>query len=219
MGEAVKMVLRALTRPLQWLSSRANRARIRGSRVEVIACVLCRNPEPAILLGLSPYHGIWMPPQEGVNLSETFNQALQRCLKEECGIDIPIGDKKYSRKIHLRSIRYIGRVLLPRERHGERPIADDVLGTWLESVTLRRKAYWVASLLVANRSDLAHAPDGRELIDIKWFPLADARRLIIETNHADKARLLLRTLDVCERDLKGSTRRLLAETPRGECVT
>src|SRR6059036_2640269 len=118
MGEAVKTVLRALTRPLQWLSSRANRARIRGARVEVIACVLCRNPEPAILLGQSPYHGMWMPPQEGVNLRETFQQALHRCLKVECGIDMPISDKQNSRKFHLRSIRYIGQVPLPKGRHG-----------------------------------------------------------------------------------------------------
>jgi ADP-ribose pyrophosphatase YjhB (NUDIX family) len=171
-----------------------------------MAFVLCRNPEATILLGQSPYQNMWMPPQEGVNLHETFQQALLRCLEVECGLDLPTGDKDLARKFHLRSIRYMGEVPLPEERVGERPVADDALDTWLEPITLRRKAYWMATMLLANQSDISPRPDGKEVIDLKWFPLTDARRIIAETNHANKASLLLRSLDACEKDLRGAAR-------------
>jgi ADP-ribose pyrophosphatase YjhB (NUDIX family) len=198
-------VVKALAHPFQWLSNRANRVRIRGGRVEIMAFILCRNPEPAILLGQSAY-GMWMPPQEGVNLHETFEQALRRSLEVECGLDLPNTDRELSRQLHLRSIRYVGVVPLAEERHGERPVADDALGTWLEHVQLKRKAYWMATMLLANQSDITPHADGKELIDLRWFPLAAARQAIAETNHPEKSELLLKSLDACEKDLTGVKR-------------
>lgn len=211
MSEALKGLLMTLGHPIHWLSSRANRWRLRGARIEVIACILCRNPTPSILLGQSPYHDMWMPPQEGVNFRETFQQALVRCLKDECGLSLPINPSQASRKLHFRSTRYIGQLLLPSERHGERPIADDVLGTWLESVTLKRKAYWMTTVLVSEQTDISPKPDGRELLSLEWHSFEHARTLILQTNHSDKAQLLLKLLDACERDLCGATRTPLAK--------
>jgi ADP-ribose pyrophosphatase YjhB (NUDIX family) len=205
MSESIRSILTGVAHPFKWLSSKANRLRARGARVEIISCILCRNPEPSILLGQSPYHNMWMPPQEGVNLKETFQQALHRCLQVECGINLPINPTHASKKLHFRSIRYFGQVPLPPERIGERPIADDVHGTWLESVTIRRKAYWMATILVSERTDISPKADGKELLDLAWHPLSDARKLIEKTNHAEKARLLLQLIDVCERDLCGAT--------------
>lgn len=206
MGEALKELFKVVTHPLFWLFSRANRARLHGARVEIMAFVLCRKPETAILLAQSPYNDMWMPPQEGVNLHETLQQALLRCLEVECGLDLPTGDKELARKFHLRSIRYMGEVPLPEDRVGERPVADDALGTWLEPIKLRRKAYWMATMLLADQSDIDPRPDGKEITDLRWFSLADARRVISETNHADKASLLLKSLDACENDLRGTAR-------------
>jgi ADP-ribose pyrophosphatase YjhB (NUDIX family) len=205
MGDAIKGLFKALAHPIKWLSSSANRWRILGARVEVIACVLCRTPEPSILLGQSPYHSMWMPPQEGVNIKENFHNALLRCLKVECGLAVPVNTAHGSRKLHFRSVRFLGQVPLPTERRGERPIADDALGTWLESIPLRRKAYWMATVLVADRADIKPKSDGKELIDIAWYTIAEARNVISRTNHADKARLLLKLLDECEKDLVGAT--------------
>ena len=214
MSDSVRAILTGLAHPFKWLSSKQNRARIRGARVEVIACIVCRNPSPSILLGQSPYHMMWMPPQEGVTIKETLQQALRRCLQVECGIPVPVNPSHQSKKLHFRSLKFLGEVALPAERRGERPIADDAHGTWLESITLKRKAYWMATILVANRDDVAPKPDGRELLAFRWYSLPEARQVIRETNHAEKAKLLLRLLDACDRDLRGATRNVLTDSKR-----
>jgi ADP-ribose pyrophosphatase YjhB (NUDIX family) len=208
MSESLRAIVAALSHPFKWMSSKANRARARGARVEVIACLICRTPEPSILLAQSPYHNMWMPPQEGVNLKETFQQALRRCLQTECGINMPVNPAHASKKLHFRSIRYVGEIPLPAERRGERPVADGALGTWLESVTLRRKAYWMASIIVAERSDISPKADGREVVDFAWYTLPEARTVINQTNHGDKAELLMQVIDACDRDLRGATLQL-----------
>ena len=212
MSDSIRAIFTGLAHPFKWITSKPNRARVCGARVEVIACILCRTPEPSILLGQSPYHMMWMPPQEGVNIKESLQQALRRCLQVECGIAVPVSPNHLSRKLYYRSIRYLGQVTLPTERQGERPIADDVHGTWLESIKLRRKAYWMATILVSERTDISPKADGRELLGFAWYSLPDARRIVRETNHVEKAHLLLKLLDDCEQDLRGATRVLLKGT-------
>ncbi len=214
MSESIHTIIASLAHPFKWASSKANRARVRGARIEVIACILCRTPEPSILLGQSPFHTMWMPPQEGVNLKESFQQALRRCLQVECGISTPVNPTHQSRALHFRSIRFLGEVALPKERQGERPIAEDVHGTWLESIKLRRKAYWMASILVANQTDISPKADGREMLGFAWYSLPEARRVIRETNHVEKSNLLLKLIDACERDLRGAHRTQLTAPPR-----
>jgi hypothetical protein len=63
-------------RMLFWVSSKPNRLRVAGARVEVMAFIVSRKPSPSILLAQSVYHGMWMPPQEGVNIGESFAEAL-----------------------------------------------------------------------------------------------------------------------------------------------
>lgn len=187
-----------------WLSSHPNRLRMRGSRIEVIALILTRSPQPAVLLGQSPYHQMWMPPQEGVNHKEGFLHALRRCLHAECGISIPENTDELGDALHLRSIRFAGVVPLADERQGERPVSDEAAGTPLEKVKLRSKAYWLATILVADRSAISPKPDGRELLGLKWHNLDSAAEIIRKTNHAEKATLLLKCLDECRRDVFGA---------------
>ncbi len=187
-----------------WVSSQPNRLRMRGSRIEVIALILTRIPEPSVLLGQTPYHEMWMPPQEGVQLKETFVSALRRCLSYECSLQVPEETETIGPSFHLRSIRFVGVLPLPDERRGERPVADDIAGTPLEKVTLKSKAYWLATILVKDRDAISPKADGRELIDIKWFTLEDAVRIINETNHHEKAVLLTKCLNDCRRDLFGA---------------
>lgn len=199
MDKIVELVSKATL----WLSSPANRLRLRGTRIEVIAAVVCREPEPSILLGKSPYHSIWMPPQEGVNMKESFKDALVRCLEVECGLDLPDEDRALDRALYLRSIRYVGAVELPTERHGERLIADDALGTQLESVTMTQKAYWMATVILKSRNDIDPKADGREFLGFEWYSLEEARKIICATNHAKKAELLEECINMCARDLRG----------------
>ena len=196
-----------------WLSNKPNRLRLRGARIELIAMILSREPAPSILLGQSPYHNIWMPPQEGVGIAEGFEQALIRCLEVECGLDLPKGRTELSRLLYIRSIRFAGTVELPSERQGERPVADDALGTPLEHVILKRKAYWHSTILVSNVQAITPKADGKELLDLRWFKLDEARQAILETNHPDKADLLIRCFDACVFHLQGTTERLHPERP------
>ena len=85
MSDILSTLLSTLAHPFVYLGSPVNRARLRGARIEVIASIWCRQPELQILLGQSSYHEMWMPPQEGVKLKETFEEALRRCLEVECG--------------------------------------------------------------------------------------------------------------------------------------
>jgi ADP-ribose pyrophosphatase YjhB (NUDIX family) len=185
-----------------WLSSRANRLRLRGTRVEVMAFIVCECPERSILLGQSKYDKMWMPPQEGVRLAESFEEALYRCLEVECGLDLPETAKGVARALHVRSIRHMGVLDLPQDRHGERLVAHDALGTALESIVLKRKGYWMATVLVVAREDIAPRADGKELLDLKWFTFEEARDVILETNRPEKAEFLAKCLNVCEGDLK-----------------
>jgi ADP-ribose pyrophosphatase YjhB (NUDIX family) len=201
--EIVRQLVTGLTHPVSWLTSRPNRARLGGARVEVIAFMMCREPESSILLGQSPYERLWMPPQEGVNLNESFIQALRRCLQTECGIKLPKGESELPRMFHLRSIRFMGKVPLVKGRVGERLVADDAIGTWLEPIKLTKKAYWMATMLLANQSDIIFRPDGKELVDLRWFSLEEARDLISTTNHPDKGRLLLKCFEAAQKSLRG----------------
>jgi NADH pyrophosphatase NudC (nudix superfamily) len=73
----------------------------------------------------------------------------------------------------------------------------------LESVVLKKKAYWMATVLVRSRDSIAPEADGRELLDLQWFSFADALQAFDETNHPEKAALLSKALHACERDLLG----------------
>jgi 8-oxo-dGTP pyrophosphatase MutT (NUDIX family) len=196
-------ILDIFSRLLFWASSKPNWLRVRGARVEVMAFIVSRNPTPSILLAQSVYHGMWMPPQEGVSLKESFQEALRRCLEVECGIDLPPDQKQFARHMYVRSYRFVGVVPLPLERQGERPVADDAPGTALEAVRLKRKAYWMATILLRSQDDVAPRADGKEIVDLRWFPFDVAEERIRKTNHSEKADLLLRALTLCRQDLIG----------------
>jgi len=201
----VDKLLEALSKVGLWLGSKANRLRLRGARIEVIVIVLSRVPSPTILLGQSPFHGTWMPPQEGVLLNEAFPDALHRCLRDECGIEVPADDAQRRRMFYVRSIRYVGMLDLPPERIGDREVADDAHGTPLESVVLRKKAYWLATVLVRDAAQFNAKADGIELTKVEWFPIDEARRLILRTNTAPKGALLALCVDRAGRAMQGST--------------
>lgn len=190
-------------RLLYWFSSKPNRLRVRGARIEVMAFLVTRSPEPSILLAQSVYHSMWMPPQEGVNLAESFTEALHRCLEVECGVELPSDSKQLARYMHVRSYRFVGIVPLPTERQGERPVADNAPGTALEPIKLKRKAYWMATILLRSKTDIAPSPDGKEIVDLRWFSFEEATEKIRSTNHLKKAELLLRALSLCLQDLHG----------------
>ena len=186
-----------------WFSNRLNRKRLRGARIEVMAFVVTRSPEPSILMALSAYRDRWQPPQEGVNLQESMTDALHRCLETECSLMLPTDSRAKERLMHIRSIKYIGTVELPTERHGERLVADDAPGTIFESVRLKRKAYWMATVILSSRSDIAPVADGKEVVDVRWMSFPDAEKAIRTSNRPEKTELLIEAISKCRDDLIG----------------
>lgn len=192
---------------LTWLSSPANRLRLRGARIEVIAFVIARQPVSSVLLVESAWDGAWMPPQEGVRLKESFEEAFYRCVQDECGIKVPTDPSERARLFYVRSIQYLNVLDLPRERWGERLVADDAVDTPLSHITLRKKAYWAAIAITTNTSDFLPKPDGREILNVQWLDFERAREIILATNREEKATLLLKGTELCQRHLKGTSGR------------
>lgn len=174
-----------------WLSGGANRARVRGARVQIVCLLLADRPQPSILLVRSRY-GDWMPPQEGVRMKETFDAAFWRCLDEE--LAIVVADSERRRLLAQRGARTLGTLRLPRARHGERPVADDVEDGPLSHVTMRRKKYWSMCALVHDQARLTPAPRGTEITDAEWLTLPEAESRIRDTVRPEKARLLMDAL-------------------------
>ena len=71
----------------------------------------------------------------------------------------------------------------------------------------------MATLILANQADINPQPDGKELISLKWFSLTEARNAVNQTNHQEKAILLLKSLDACEKDLIGTTLEIKKAVP------
>lgn len=186
-----------------WLSSRVNRLRLQGARIEVMAFVVSRNPTCSVLLVQVPYGNIYMPPQEGVCIRESFQDAFFRCVQDECGINVPLEPNARRRLFYLRHIEYLGVTALPRDRWGERHVADDAADTPLGHVQLKKKAYWAQIAVVKTTSDIEPKPDGREIVNAGWFEFEKARELVQSTNRPEKAALVLKGLALCERHLCG----------------
>jgi hypothetical protein len=135
----------------------------------------------------------------------TSDQALARCLQEGCGISLPGNKTESETSLYVGPIRHLGTIAPPAERRGGRLVADDATGTPLEHVHLKRKAYQQGIILVSDVGRPQIRADGTELLELRLFGLEGARKVILETNHTDKSRLLNRCIGACGRDLGGAT--------------
>jgi len=137
----------------------------------------------------SQYQNCWMPPQEGVNLGESFSHALERGLMEECDIEIRTADGGYHRGVYLRDIKYLATLDLPPERHGSRSIAGNVEDSLFSHITMKKKAYWTATVLAPSTDLFQPVPNLNEVADARWVPLDEAWAAI-KSNRPEKTLLL-----------------------------
>lgn len=171
-----------------WCSSGMNRQRVSGARVQACVFAATNNPEPSILMVRSVFDE-WSVPQEGVMIGESVPAAAWRGLDEEVGIrvDDPGGERQLATQ---RDLRYLGRVSLPPERHGERPTADNVGDGPLSLITMRAKAYWGVFLTLRSQRDVVATPNGREVDAVEWCSFEDALERISGTVREEKAELI-----------------------------
>lgn len=184
-----------------WLLNPANRLRLMGARIEVIAFITARFPCPSILLVQSVYENIWMPPQEGVKLVESFQDAFFRCVQEECNLFASPDQNQQKKLIYLRNIQYLATVNLPINRQKERLVADDATDTFLSHIPCTKKSYWAAIAILKNTSDITPVPNGNEITKVGWFSFEKARNLIQNTNRTEKANILFKGIELCEKCL------------------
>lgn len=184
-----------------WLSNAPNRQRIRGARVQAVCLLLARKPVPSIALVHSVY-GDWMPPQEGVLLRESIEDAGLRCIEEELGVDMPRERLKRLLTIRSKSVR-LGTLRMPPHRVGEREVADDVGDGPLSRVRMTQKTYYAVVAVAADTADILLVPNGREVDDLTWCTLDRALELISDTARPEKALLLAKGLDVATLHLYG----------------
>ncbi|HXQ88738.1 MAG TPA: GAF domain-containing protein [Solirubrobacterales bacterium] len=166
-----------------------NRDRVRGARIQTCIFAATNSPEPSVLLVRSVY-GEWSVPQEGVMIGETVPDAAWRGLDEEVGIrvDDPGGERQLATQ---RDLRFLGRLRLPKERHGERPIADNVGDSPLGLVKMKSKAYWGVFLIFRSQLDVVAAPNEREVDAVEWCSFEKAAERIRGTARPAKAQLIL----------------------------
>jgi putative (di)nucleoside polyphosphate hydrolase len=183
-----------------WLSSPLNRQRLRGARAQVCVFAIAHHPEPSILMVRSMFGDDWMPPQEGIMLEESVEEAAWRCLDEE--VEICVDDPSRRRNVAtLRNTHFLGRLALPEERHGERPIADDIGDGPLGVIPMKAKAYWAAILVFRSQYDVSAAANRREVDAVEWCSFEEARHRIDGTVRKEKAAVLHEGLDHAERSL------------------
>jgi GAF domain-containing protein len=173
---------------LIWCSSSMNRQRVGGARVQACIFAAASFPEPSILMVRSVFDE-WSVPQEGVMIGESVPEAAWRGLDEEVGIrvDDPGGERQLATQ---RDLRFLGRIALPPDRHGERPIADNVGDGPLSLVTMRAKAYWGAFLIFRSQLDVVATPNGREVDAVEWCSFDDAIERVSGSVRDGKAALI-----------------------------
>lgn len=205
MEAVIDSVLRKFAVPLVWVSSRTNRMRLAGARVEIVPLVMSRKPEPCILLVQSHYENAWMPPQEGVNFGETLAAALMRGLWEECGLQVADENGLLLPTIYIRHIEYIDTLVLPRERWGERSVAGNVEDSFFSHIKMKKKAYWAAYVIVADSVTHSPTPNLNEIVEARWVPLDDVPGLLA-SNRPEKRAMLMDIIHRGIHQLVGSQR-------------
>ena len=160
-----------------------------------------KTPQTSVLLVRSVYDKCWMFPQEGVLLKEQLLAAADRGLGEECGLNLIDSNGKLKPKLHVRDVRYVGSLELPKERWGERAVAGNVGDGPMSQIVLKKKAYWAVFVL---SEELGSTPMPNEVeVDIaKWCTLNEAAELI-RSNRPGKQALLMRVLRIGVQHLVG----------------
>jgi ADP-ribose pyrophosphatase YjhB (NUDIX family) len=197
----VKEILFWFAVPALWLTSRTNRQRLGGARVEAIVVLMRKTPQ-TVLLVRSVYDKCWMFPQEGVLLKEDLLAAADRGLREECGLELLNTDGKLKPKLHVRDLRYIGSLELPKERWGERAVAGNVGDGPMSQIVLKKKAYWAVFVLLEEPGPIP-LPNEVEVDIAKWCTLNEAAELV-RSNRPGKQALLMRILRIGMQHLVGA---------------
>lgn len=155
------------------------RLQLMGYRPEVICFVRSSNHDDRHLM-ITPGgdHSVWIPPQEGIEMNESVEQAALRCLEVELGLS--------KSEVHYRRSIWVGKRFLPPTRWGERDLQYSLRGLLGDSPMVG-KAYY-AALLIAN-TDATIQSNSAEIYRWEWVDKEEFQSRI-KTNHPSKVEIL-----------------------------
>jgi putative (di)nucleoside polyphosphate hydrolase len=158
---------------------RGVRARLFGYRPVAMCIVQAAGGGNRYLLVVPEMnHSIWAPPQEGIRVNESIEDAAHRCLKVELGIEE--GQVQFRRSCWLCSR------VLPKGRWGERDL-EYSLAKMKYGYAMIGKAYFGA--LVAVAGDVKIRVNPAEVHDYAWVDPDEYLRRVA-SNVPDKTSII-----------------------------
>jgi ADP-ribose pyrophosphatase YjhB (NUDIX family) len=164
---------------LKWVVDRSSRLVLQGYRPEVICLIRGTDVVGKYLLVSSRAHQVgWAPPQEGLELNESIEDAVKRCLLNELGLE--------ESSIQFRKSAWIGKRILHHDRWGERDLRYSLRGL-IGQEQMIGKGYFAALVIVDSNATITANP--AEISDWAWFePQQYAEQ--VATTPPDKAEIL-----------------------------
>lgn len=166
---------------LDWLKvcgrvfyDRRMRKRLLGYRPVVMCLIQATDAETFLFIQPTEKPDAWMPPQEGIEPSESIEDAAIRGLNAELGIA--------ENQVHFRRSKWLGSRKIP-EQQGERDIQYSIM-------RMRGKAYYAA--LVKLPESTAIVCNDAEIAGYEWLSVGEVRERL-QTN-SDRKQELLRSM-------------------------
>ncbi|QGQ22365.1 NUDIX hydrolase [Gimesia benthica] len=157
---------------IKFLYDRRTRKRILGYRPTVI-CLIQNTENEDLFLFIRPAQKshAWMAPQEGIEATESIEDAAIRCLEDELSIT--------ENKVHYRRSVWLGVEKIP-EQTGERDVEHSVF-------KMRGKAYYAALIKVSSSVMISCNPS--EVAESEWLSI-EMIRARLNTNSDRKQKLI-----------------------------
>jgi putative (di)nucleoside polyphosphate hydrolase len=150
---------------------RPMRCRVLGFRPVVVCIIQAAERDEFLFISPTQKPTAWMPPQEGIEVTESIERASVRGVGAELGIA--------ENQLHFRRSVWLGREVIP-EQHGERDIQYSIMG-------MRGKAYYASLIKVSANTVVTVNP--AEITRYEWLGV-DAIAMRLSSNSNRKQRLI-----------------------------
>ncbi|GAB5407314.1 MAG: NUDIX domain-containing protein [Aureliella sp.] len=155
----------------RFLFDRRMRVRLLGYRPVVMCLIQATGSDKFLLIQPAAKPQAWMPPQEGVEATETIEDAACRGIAAELGVP--------ENQLQFRRSTWVGKKKIA-EQQGERDVE-------YSPVEMKGKAYYAALVKMAGDTELTMNP--AEIAGSEWLTLEQIRERLA-TNSKRKQELI-----------------------------
>lgn len=164
---------------IRWLFDRKVRLHLAGYRPEIICLIEDKEQQKYLLIKPKMNPSVWVPPHEGINLHESIESAVVRCLNIELGIK--------ENQIQFRKSMWLTKRILPEERWDERDLPFSLRGLFSKKKMVG-KAYFGALIFTNYNVEININP--AEVVEYKWVNSKEYFSSIA-TNNKNKQEILV----------------------------